>query len=164
MRLHIARVPAAHHSARPCTLVLFCNTPHNLCVRLNFGCHVCKSISYKYRWLYSNQLTELPPQLGQLQRLRKLWADRNQLSSVPEALGNCAELQVGYAVVCRQLKDDCFWVTAVTAVVWVDRSQLSSVPEELGDCAELQVRRGHCYRKQWGAAGLCKGCQRTATS
>jgi hypothetical protein len=46
------------------------------------------------RWLYSNRLTALPPQLGQLQRLRKLWADRNQLASVPDELGNCSELQV----------------------------------------------------------------------
>jgi Leucine-rich repeat (LRR) protein len=44
--------------------------------------------------IISNQLTALPPELGQLQRLRKLWADRNQLASVPDELGNCGELQV----------------------------------------------------------------------
>lgn len=47
-----------------------------------------------HRWLYSNHLTSLPAELGQLQRLRKLWADSNQLTALPEELGQCSELQV----------------------------------------------------------------------
>jgi hypothetical protein len=61
---------------------------------------LCCCVSFvAYRWLYSNQLTALPPQLGQLQRLRKLWADRNQLASVPNELGDCAELQVNFELI-----------------------------------------------------------------
>ena len=47
------------------------------------------------RWLYSNQLKKLPPQIGKMSQLRKLWLDGNQLTQLPDELGDCTALQVG---------------------------------------------------------------------
>lgn len=40
------------------------------------------------------QLSRLPAEIGQLKRLRVLFAYRNRLSDVPEELGACTQLEV----------------------------------------------------------------------
>jgi Leucine-rich repeat (LRR) protein len=47
------------------------------------------------RWLYSNKLRAIPPEIGRMSQLRKLWLDSNQLTQLPEELGDCTALQVG---------------------------------------------------------------------
>ncbi len=39
-----------------------------------------------YRWLYNNRLTRVPPELGQLSQLKRLWLDRNRLECLPEGM------------------------------------------------------------------------------
>ena len=63
----------------------------------------------------SNQLTSVPPELGQLANLQYLSAPNNQLTSVPPELGQLANLQL-----------------------WLDSNQLTSLPPELGQLANLQ--------------------------
>ncbi|XP_031690878.1 leucine-rich repeat-containing protein 30-like [Oncorhynchus kisutch] len=45
-------------------------------------------------WGIQNQLTSLPPEIGQLRHLRVLFCYSNQLTEVPEELGNCTRLEV----------------------------------------------------------------------
>lgn len=40
------------------------------------------------------QLSSLPAEIGQLKRLRVLFAYRNRLTEVPEELGACTQLEV----------------------------------------------------------------------
>jgi len=40
------------------------------------------------------QLSSLPAEIGQLRRLRVLFAYRNRLTEVPEELGACTQLEV----------------------------------------------------------------------
>ena len=48
------------------------------------------------RWLYSNQLTRVPVEMGRLTNLKRLWMDHNQLQELPEGLfGGLSNLQVG---------------------------------------------------------------------
>ncbi|MSP13971.1 MAG: hypothetical protein EXR62_13575, partial [Chloroflexi bacterium] len=44
-------------------------------------------------WLDSNQLTSVPPELGQLANLQTLWLDSNQLTSVPRSLAGLVNLK-----------------------------------------------------------------------
>eukprot|EP00879_Flechtneria_rotunda_P016862 GHRR01017651.1.p1 GENE.GHRR01017651.1~~GHRR01017651.1.p1 ORF type:complete len:193 (+),score=58.59 GHRR01017651.1:572-1150(+) len=85
--------------------------------------HVCLLLGWYsccpapvYRWLYSNQLTSLPPQLGKLRQLRKLWVDRNKLTAVPEQLGDCSALQELY----------------------LDHNQLKTLPASLAKLSHLR--------------------------
>lgn len=48
------------------------------------------------------QLSSLPAEIGQLRRLRVLFAYRNMLTEVPEELGACTQLEVGYGC-CSEL-------------------------------------------------------------
>jgi Leucine-rich repeat (LRR) protein len=45
-------------------------------------------------YLYSNQLMELPPEIGRLTVLTKLYLDGNGLRELPAALENCGQLEV----------------------------------------------------------------------
>lgn len=44
-------------------------------------------------WLYSNQLSSVPPEIGRLTGLKRLWLDRNQLRTVPRELAQLTNLQ-----------------------------------------------------------------------
>ena len=48
--------------------------------------------------MYSNQLTSVPPELGRLGALKRLWLDRNQLQTVPRELTQLTSLQEIYLV------------------------------------------------------------------
>ena len=68
-------------------------------------------------FVYENQLTgPLPPELGQLQHLAELDLGGNQLTTLPPAIGQLPQLQ------------------ALT----IDHNQLTSLPPELGQLAQLQ--------------------------
>lgn len=59
-----------------------------------YCCCCCCRHGTPHRWLYSNKLRVLPPEIGRMRELRKLWLDSNQLTQLPEELGDCAALQV----------------------------------------------------------------------
>jgi Leucine-rich repeat (LRR) protein len=63
------------------------------------------------------QLTELPPEIGNLNNLQRLWLDSNQLSSLPPEIGNLTNLQTLY----------------------LQENQLSSLPSEIGNLTNLQT-------------------------
>ena len=50
------------------------------------------------------QLSSLPAEIGQLRRLRVLFAYRNRLTEVPEELGNCTQLEVLHILLKIRLK------------------------------------------------------------
>lgn len=64
------------------------------------------------RWLFCNQLRSLPPELGKLTGLKKLWLDRNQLEELPDGLfKDMSQLQVGAPCVwCVQSAERVGWV------------------------------------------------------
>ena len=82
-----------------CHLCLSQNTPppappYLSAERLRRTCPTC----LPPRWLYSNQLTSVPPEIGELTELRRLWLDRNQLTHLPKEISKLTRLQVGVGV------------------------------------------------------------------
>jgi hypothetical protein len=66
-------------------------------------------------WLYENQLTAVPPELGDLRNLKRLWLDRNKIKHLPADLAKCDKLQV--SATC-----------AVGALLLVVRASWAAVP------------------------------------
>jgi hypothetical protein len=46
------------------------------------------------RWLYENRLERVPPEIGRLKQLQRLWLDRNVLVELTPAIAGCDKLQV----------------------------------------------------------------------
>ncbi len=67
--------------------------------------------------LIDNQLTELPPEIGQLTELRTLMLDGNQLTELPPEIGQLTELRT----------------------LWLDGNQLTRLPPEIARLSHLQV-------------------------
>ena len=63
------------------------------------------------RWLYSNQITSLPVEMGRLKSLKKLWLDHNLIEDLPAELSALANLQDLY----------------------IDHNRINTLPVELTD-------------------------------
>ncbi len=48
-------------------------------------------------WLYTNELTTVPPEMGNLRALKRLWLEHNRITTLPKELINMGNLQVGTA-------------------------------------------------------------------
>jgi Leucine-rich repeat (LRR) protein len=66
-------------------------------------------------WLDHNQLTSIPPEIGQLRNLTELSLGNNQLSSIPPEIGQLRNL----------------------TNLWLDHNQLTSIPPEIGQLTNL---------------------------
>ena len=68
-------------------------------------------------WLKSNQLTSIPPEIGQLTNLTGLSLESNQLTSIPPEIGQLTNL----------------------TGLWLSDNQLTSIPPEIGQLRNLKV-------------------------
>ena len=88
----------------------------------NNGCDKDEGDSVIILDLLSNELTLLPPEIGNLTNLQKLELEYNQLTSLPPEIGNLTNLQ--------QLS--------------VSDNQLTSLPSEIGNCDIYYYRDNNC--------------------
>jgi hypothetical protein len=88
--------------------------------------------------LSGNQLSELPPQLVELKKLKIIFASNNLFEHLPEVLGSCAELEmVGFKsnkikqVAANSLPAKLRWLI-------LTNNQISVLPDALGERPQLQ--------------------------
>ena len=84
---------------------------------LDNGCP--KNNDVQKLWLHDNQLTAIPPEIGQLQNLTELSLDINQLTSIPPEIGQLQNL----------------------TQLWLSNNGLATIPPEIGQLQNL-VRLG----------------------
>ena len=89
-------------------------------------------------YLHGNQLSALPPELGQLTALATLYLDGNQLSALPPELGQLTALTELYLDdnQLSALPPELGQLTALTGL-YLSGNQLSSLPPELGQLTAL---------------------------
>jgi Leucine-rich repeat (LRR) protein len=68
-------------------------------------------------YLYDNQIASIPSEIGQLINLQGLYLGKNQISSIPSEIGQLANLQELY----------------------LGYNQITSIPSEIGQLANLQI-------------------------
>ena len=90
-------------------------------------------------YLSYNQLSTLPPEIGQLASLRSLHLHCNQLSTLPSEIGQLASLQSLY-LHCNQLSTLPPEIGQLASLRSLNLSsnQLSTLPPEIGQLASLQ--------------------------
>jgi len=91
-------------------------------------------------WINNNKLAILPPEIGNLISLHWLWLSNNQLTSVPPEIGSLTSLtwlQLGY----NQLTGfpDEFWNLSALTNLELNSNQLTSIPPEIGRLTALRV-------------------------
>ncbi|GAB2465143.1 hypothetical protein GCM10011375_34970 [Hymenobacter qilianensis] len=88
--------------------------------------------------LSGNKLSDLPPDLGRLHKLRILFCSNNEFTSVPEVLGQCPQLSmVGFKANQIQTLPAAALTPALRWLILTD-NQLTNLPPELGNCKYLQ--------------------------
>lgn len=88
--------------------------------------------------LSGNKLTDLPPDLGRLHKLRILFCSNNQFTTVPEVLGHCPQLSmVGFKANRIHTLPAAALTPALRWLILTD-NQLTNLPPELGNCQYLQ--------------------------
>ncbi|AFY56938.1 leucine-rich repeat (LRR) protein [Rivularia sp. PCC 7116] len=89
--------------------------------------------------LSGNELTALPPEIGQLTNLQYLHLSYNQLSSLPEEFGQLTNLQFLYLLE-NQLSTLPAEIGQLRKLqcLYLRRNQLSILPEEIGQLTNLQ--------------------------
>ena len=99
---------------------------------------------YRENWtelnLLGRNLKELPPAVGKLKNLQKLWLDRNQLTRLPTEIGNLCNLKELY-LSNNQLISLPPEIGKMQNLKNLDLSnnQLTSLPSEIGKMGNLQV-------------------------
>ncbi len=91
-------------------------------------------------YLHSNQLTSLPPEIGQLTNLTTLSLSINQLTSLPPEIGQLTNL-TGLHLNSNQLTSlppEIGQLTNLTTL-YLHSNQLASLPPEIGQLANLSV-------------------------
>ncbi len=89
------------------------------------------------RWL---RLTTLPPEIGNLTQLQKLYLSYNQLTSLPDNFGNLTQLQKLY-LENNQLASlpDNFGNLTQLQTLTLSYNQLTSLPDNFGNLTQLQT-------------------------
>jgi hypothetical protein len=92
--------------------------------------------------LHYNSLTSLPPEIGQLTNLRVLYLWQNQLTSLPPEIGQLTQLE-GLGVSNNQLTSLPPEIGLLSSLEWlnVDGNQLTSLPPEIGQLTNLRGLR-----------------------
>ncbi|RLN73991.1 hypothetical protein DYB28_011631, partial [Aphanomyces astaci] len=87
-----------------------------------------------------NHLSHLPPDLGSLQKLRKLFVQSNQLRSLPLSLTGCTKLDQLFAQH-NHLQDipDEFALLSSLQILSVAHNQLTTLPKGLSALVKLEV-------------------------
>lgn len=89
--------------------------------------------------LSGNALTDLPPDLNRLKKLRILFCSNNQFKHLPEVLGQCAQLSmIGFKA--NQIEHIAENAIPTQSLRWfiVTDNALRQVPVALGTCTQLQ--------------------------
>ena len=93
----------------------------------------------EYLNLTSNNLTELPPEIGSLDSLKYLMLDSNKLASVPPEIGNLTNLQIIFNLSNNKLTSIPSGLGNFTSLEHLDLSfnSLTGIPAEIGNCKAL---------------------------
>ncbi|MFA6159107.1 MAG: leucine-rich repeat domain-containing protein [Candidatus Paceibacterota bacterium] len=85
------------------------------------------------------QLTSIPPKIGLLSSLRRLYLDHNQLTSLPPEMGRLSSLR-GLHLGFNQLTSLPPEIGHLSSLQWLnlDSNQLTSLPPEIGHLSSLQ--------------------------
>ena len=88
--------------------------------------------------LSGNKLSDLPPDLGRLRKLRVLFCSDNQFTRVPEVLGQCPNLSmIAFKANQIQTLPAAALPPALRWLILTD-NELQDLPLELGNCTRLQ--------------------------
>lgn len=88
--------------------------------------------------LSGNALTQLPPDLGRLHKLRVVFCSDNQFITVPEVLGQCPHLtMIGFKANQIRTLPAAALPAGLRWLILTD-NQLQALPDEIGNCTQLQ--------------------------
>jgi len=84
-------------------------------------------------------LSTVPPEIGQLRALTKLWLRRNQLKALPTEIGELTALKE-FSAAQNRLKDlpDIFDAFRDLRKLWLDRNQIEELPKSVGQLGKLE--------------------------
>ncbi|KAH9076035.1 hypothetical protein Ae201684P_012525 [Aphanomyces euteiches] len=87
-----------------------------------------------------NQLTHLPPDIGGLQKLKKLFAQNNQLRSLPMSLMSCSKLEELFVQFnsIREIPDE-FSHLSLLHSLSLAHNEIKSLPKALNSLANLKL-------------------------